>query len=263
VNRIADPAVRALYSSAMRDRLAEAWGGSRRAPGQAQGGTQPGRTAAAAAADAYRIPAGRSGDHRTFPRDRAPWSRGGAGGGGWRGGEPPRPIASHSLRRSGIVGGDAGRPPYREALLLRALINHPWLIEAEAERIATIELTSGALSRLRDALITLLSGDISLDRSQIRSQLTGLGLDKVVDLVERAITHKSDRFAEPDTAEVEVERGWRHTLALHEQQTGLRKALAAAEEAFRVEGTEDALSRIVEIKHRLSNSEELQLPDER
>jgi DNA primase len=145
---------------------------------------------------------------------------------------------------------------------MRTLLNHPWLIEAEAERIAAIELTSGALSRLRDALISALSSEISLDRISIRSHLTDLGLDKVVDLTERAITHKSDRFAEPEAEEVEVEKGWRHTLALHEQQTGLRKALAAAEEAWNAEGTEDALSRIVEIKRQLSSSEDLLFSNE-
>jgi DNA primase len=284
VNTIADPAVRGLYASAMRDRLAEAWGTNRRGErAQRQEGSASARTVAAAAAEPYRIPGGQSGYQqsyqpgyqqgysqgqvRQFPRERNARFGGGGRGGPWRGGEAPRPTASHSLRQSSIVasmaGTDSGRPPYREALLLRSLINHPWMIEAEAERISTIEFSSGALSRLRDALISLPSGDIPLDSSSIRSQLTTSGLEKVVELLERAITHRSDRFAEPGAAEVEVEKGWRHTLALHEQQTGLRKALAAAEQAFHAEGSEDALSRIVEIQRQLASSEELQLPDER
>lgn len=262
VNKIADPAVRALYMSAMRDRLAEAFGSGRRNDRQAGGGNgYQGRTAAAAASEPYRIPSGPQ-PGRGYNRERSGGGGGWGGRGGWQRGEPPRPTASHSLRRSSMVGGDAGRPPYREALLLRTLINHPWLIEAEAERIAAVELTSGALCRLRDGLVSLLSTDISLDREGIRSQLTGLGLDKVVDLVERAITHKSDRFAEPDAAEVEAEKGWRHTLALHEQQLGLRKALEAAEQAWNAEGSEDALTRIIEIKQQLTSSEDLQLPNE-
>lgn len=270
VGKIADPAVRGLYTSAMRDRIADAWGAFRRSdrggPGHPHGNGQPGRTAAAAAAAPYRIPAfPRTSNGRGMARTGggSGWGANGAGAkGGWRGFEPPRPCASHSLRQSGMVGGDAARPSYREALLMRTLLNHPWLIEAEAERIATIELTSGALSRLRDALISALSGDISLDRTEIRSHLTDLGLDKVVDLIDRAITHKSDRFAEPEADEVEAEKGWRHTLALHEQQTGLRKALEAAEKAWNAEGSEDALSRIVEIKRQLSSSEDRLLLNE-
>ena len=290
VNTIADPAVRGLYASAMRDRLAAAWGTNRRGErSHVSDGYTTNRMVAAAAASPYQIPGDQQGrpdsydrgfqpgysqsQGRQFPRDRNPRFGGGgkSGGGGrggpWRGGEPPRPTASHSLRQSSIVasmpGIASGRPPYREALLLRTLINHPWMIEAEAERISTIELSSGALSRLRDTLISLLSSDIPLDSSSIRSQLTSSGLDKVMELLERAITHRSDRFAEPAAAEVEVEKGWRHTLALHEQQTGLRKALAAAEQAFHAEGSEDALSRIVEIQRQLASSEDLQLPDER
>ncbi len=273
VATIADPAVRGLYASAMRDRLAEAWGTNRRSePLQRGDGYSHGRTVAAAAAEPYQIPRSHQGyqqgyaqgQGRQFPRDRNPRFGGGGGGRGpWRGGEPPRPTASHSLRQSSMVGAVTGRPSYREALLMRTLIYHPWMIEAEAERIADIEFSSGALSRLRDTLISLLSGDIPLDSSSIRSQLTNSGLDKVVELLERAITHRSDRFAEPGAAEVEVEKGWRHTLALHEQQTGLRKALAAAEQAFHAEGSEDALSRIVEIQRQLASAEDIQLQDER
>ena len=273
VNKIADPAVRSLYTAAMRDRLFTAWGNARRqdrpgsgghGQGQGQGQGYAPRTVAAAAADPYRIPANQP--RSQFRNSGGNFGARGGGQGGrggpWRGFEPPRPTASHSLRRSGMVDSDSGRPSYREALLLKTLINHPWLIEAEAERISAADFSSPALSRLRDAFMSLLSGEISLDRAGIRSQLTDLGLDKVVELVERAITHKSDRFAEPEAIEVEVEKGWRHTLALHEQQTGLRKALAGAEHAWNADGSEDALSRIIEIKQQLASSEDLQLPNE-
>lgn len=260
VNRIEDPAVRALYATAMRERIGAAWGGNRRSYPDNGGAPGASRSVAAAAAEPYRIPRHQTGQRPPF---RPGGSSGfGGGKGGWRGFEPPRPTASHSLKRSALLDGETGRPSYREALLLRTLLNHPWLIEAEAERISAIELTSGALSRLRDALMSLLSGDISLDRAAVRSQLSDLGLDKVVELVERAITHKSDRFAEPDAAEVEAEKGWRHTLALHEQQTGLRKALLAAEEAWNAEGSEDALARILEIQRLMASSEDLNLPNE-
>ena len=256
VDKIADPSVRTHYASAMRERLAAAWAPAHRQGQSAYdnrtrtGQSQSSRTVHAAARDAYRIP----GQARPFPRggsnDKRAWAN-----------QPPAPaIASASLRRSGMVGADAGHPPYREALLTLALINHPWLIEADIERIAAIEFSSGALTRLRDALLAMVSGDISLDREHIRSQLDSSGLSKVVDLVERAITHKCDRFAEPDADAVEAETGWRHSLALHERQSMLRKALAAAERDLNAEGSEDAWSRIIEIKRQLANSEDLKLP---
>jgi DNA primase len=82
------------------------------------------------------------------------------------------------------------------------------------------------------------------------------GLDKVIDLVERSVTHRSDRFAEPDAPRAEVEVGWRHALALHERQLGLQKSLEAAVQAYHQDGSEDALARICEIQGLLANQGE-------
>ena len=145
---------------------------------------------------------------------------------------------------------------------MRVLINHPFLLEADLERISALGLNSGAMMRLRDALIGLSSAEIPLDRGAVHSQLSKLGLDKLVELVERSNTHKSDRFADPDAAAIEAEKGWRHTLALHEQQVGMRRALVAAERELDAEGSEDAWSRIVELQKLLASTDELQLPSE-
>jgi DNA primase len=153
--------------------------------------------------------------------------------------------------------------PQREALLMRTLLNHPWLLDEYAEDIAALALTSPGLIRLRDGLLMLQATDNSLDRHELRSQLEGLSLDKAVDLVERAITHKSDKFAEPDADRGEVETGWRHALALHERQVGLRKALEAAERAWHEEGSEDALARICEIQRLMASSEATEASPER
>jgi DNA primase len=152
--------------------------------------------------------------------------------------------------------------PQREALLMRTLLNHPWLLEEHAEDIAALTLTTPGLIRLRDGLLALQAGDNSLDRRVLRSQLEGLSLDKVVDLVERAITHKSDKFADPDADRAEVETGWRHTLALHERQSGLRSALEAAERAWHDEESEDALARICEIQRLIAGSEVMEASPE-
>ena len=53
-------------------------------------------------------------------------------------GDPGAPGVSASLRASGIVAGGAVALPSREALLLRTLLNHPWLVEDHAEEIAAL-----------------------------------------------------------------------------------------------------------------------------
>jgi DNA primase len=165
-----------------------------------------------------------------------------------RSGLAPSFVSNELAKRSGQV-------PQREALLMRTLLNHPWLLEEHAEEIAALPFTAPGLIRLRDGLLMLQASDNSLDRHELRSQLEGLSLDKAVDLVERAVTHKSDKFAEADADRAEVETGWRHALALHKRQLGLRKALEAAERAWHEEGSEDALARICEIQRLMAGSE--------
>jgi DNA primase len=159
----------------------------------------------------------------------------------------PAPMRSNEL---------AGRSlplPAREALLILTLVNHPWLLEAHCEEVAELTLTAPPLARLRDALLALLARNIALDRAELRSQLTGLGLDKLVAMAERAITHRSDKFAEPEADAADVETGWRHAVSLHEAQTGLKRALAAAEREWEAAPTEAAWDRIAEIQQRLTH----------
>jgi DNA primase len=140
--------------------------------------------------------------------------------------------------------------PAREALLITTLLNHPWLLERRCEEVAELTLTAPPLALLRDTLLQLLAHSIALDRAELRTQLTRLGLDKVVALAERAITHKSDKFAEPEAEPADVEAGWQHTVALHESQVGVKRELAAAERDWQAEPTEEVWGRIAEIQQR-------------
>jgi DNA primase len=229
IGRIGDASVRQHYLQALKKKLWEAWGARPRPSTQRlqSDGNRYG------AARRWPAPAGsRSPAESVRPLQH------------------PRP--SSSLKKSQLVG-QTGAPPYREALLLRALLNHPWLIEQHAEDVARIEFSHASLVRLRDALLSLKSNDISLDSRPLRSQLEALNLQQVVELVERAITHKCDRFAEPDADSAEVELGWRHALALHERQKVLRTALDAAERAFVDEGSEESLARICEVQRLIAS----------
>jgi DNA primase len=169
------------------------------------------------------------------------------------GGKPTPPPARRPAASPELANRSELAPP-REALLLKTLLNHPWLIEEHAEEIAGLTFAADAMARLRDAILALHAVDNALDSARLRSQLSGTGLDKVVNLVERSVTHRSDRFAEPDAPQAEVEVGWRHALALHERQVGLQKSLEAAVQAWHRDGSEDALARICEIQGLLARS---------
>jgi DNA primase len=250
VARIEDASVRSHYEQDMRRRLQAAWGNDR--------GAAPLR------------PSRETGFGRQLPPPGRPGTRGGYGAGfsgsgqtlgarrrpgqGFYGGPGQPPIhaqASSSLLQSPLVSGDTSRPSYRELLLIRTLLNHAWLAMNEAEALADVNFTAPALRRLRDAILAAVSLDNSLDTADLRSHLVQTGFGGVVDLVDRSVTHRCDRFAEPEAGRAEVEAGWRHALALHERQVGLKAALEIAERAWHEDRDEDAFQRICELQAEL------------
>jgi DNA primase len=254
--RIEDGAVRSHYEQDMRRRLQSAWGHDRVAapfrPSRETGfGRQP-APAGRPAAHFRGMPAGGFGrPGRTGARPGGFGGQRGPGGFSAAGGPAVHALASSSLLNSSLASGDKTRPNYRELLLIRTLINHPWLATEDAERLSEINFTAPVLSRLLDAILAAVSLDNSLDSSGLRSHLEQTGFGEVLDLVDRSVTHKCDRFAEPNAGHAEVEAGWRHALALHERQVGLKAALESAERAWHEDRNEDAFQRICELQAEL------------
>jgi DNA primase len=155
------------------------------------------------------------------------------------------PVRSNALAQQPL------RLPPREALILLAILNHPWLLETHCEQLATLTFTAPPLARLRDALLQLLARTVTLDRAGLRSHLCQLGLDKLIALAEAAITHRSDKFAAPETEPSEVEAGWLHVVALHETQAGLKRSLEAAQQSLHADPSDAELAHIVELARRM------------
>lgn len=225
--QIEDPAVRGHYERDLRSRMWAAW-----SPARSQGG---GATSTPRASQQSRT------------RDRRFGAKRGEGG------PAPRGQASASLKNSRLVQGEATAPPYREMLLLRTLINHPELLEEQAEEVAGLAFTSPALTKLRDALLLAQASENFLDSATLRTQLSRLGVGAIVDLVDRSATHRCDKFAEPNSDRSEVDAGWRHALGLHERQVGLRRSLEMAEQAWHEDGSEEAYARILDLQRQLEH----------
>jgi DNA primase len=167
------------------------------------------------------------------------------------GGAPRAAALSQAPVRSNELAERSLPVPAREALLVTALLNHPWLLEQHCETVAQMPLTAPPLARLRDGLLSLLSQGTPLDALKIRTQLTSIGLNGFVATAERAITHKGDKFAEPGTDVAEVEAGWLHALAMHKSQTELKRHLEGLERAYAAEPSEVAFGQIVEMQQQL------------
>ncbi len=222
--------VRRHYGEAIAERLDRLWG----SPGGAGRG------------EARREPFSKSryGARDSWPGRSREWQQGALQTGG----------ASESLKASPLVRGRAEMAS-REALLLFTLINHPWLIEAHAEEIASIVLENRSLARLRDKMLNLMNGDKPLDSEALRTQLSREETGAIVSQVDRAITHRSDWFAEPGAAPHDVETGWRQLLVLHRKAVELKRELDAAEQAWQAEESETAYARLVDIRQQLLNLE--------
>ncbi len=163
--------------------------------------------------------------------------------------------ASASLLQSGLIQGAKSLVTSREALIVRTLLNHPWLIDEHADAIAALEFETAPMSKLRDAILQVHALENPLNRTTLHHHLDRLGLGNVVTLAERANTHRSDRFSEPDASEQEVALGWRDTVSLQRRGTELERAMRSAEEAYLADQTPKAQAQLMAVRNLLENTE--------
>lgn len=167
--------------------------------------------------------------------------------------------ATSSLKTSALV--MAGEHlPQREALLVRAVINNPWLLDDYAERFAELTLTSDSLVRLREAILAIhdlfsQDGEKVLDSAEFRTHLQSRGFASTVVAIEQLATHRRDRFAEVSSDREMVAAQWLHASALHERLAGLRRQLQDAEQAWHGTASEEAFHAILELQQRLVSIE--------
>jgi len=229
LRHIADKRVRRHYGEDIAARLKRLWQGEAGAAPARQSGRyeRPGQ------------PRLRTGRHPSRRNADPPWMAA---------------AASESLKSSPLVRG-VSLARSREALLLRTLLNHPWLLEQYAELISALSFRDQQFARLRDQMLNLQAGDKDLDSGALHTQLSREDNGAALEQVSRALTHKSDWFAEPGASHSDVETGWRQIVALHRRSVELERELAAAERAFQAEESEQALARLYDIRRQLSNLE--------
>jgi DNA primase len=238
---ILDPAVRGHYERDIRDRLYQAL----RSSGQGRGGLAQGRQLTR---PGQGMP-GQGMRHSAGPQHKR-MGQGGSGRGGNKAWAQPL-GASDSLRNSSLAIGTTVTVPQREALLLRAVVTHPWLIEENAENLATLTLTSDVLVKLKDAILSAYAREKTLDSEELRTHLNQRGFASTLVAIEQMATHRRDRFAEASADRDTVHAGWSNAYALHERTSGGRRSLEAAERAWHEDPSPEAFEQIVELQHRL------------
>jgi len=224
-NAINDPSVRKYYRQDLDQRIAALFAPAARGPDR--GGPRND---------------GRFGSRR-WQKD---WQKGRPGAPG-----PALAAPSARLAMSQIVRGGRSALSSREALILLAVVNHPWLLETHAEDLAELEFRHGDGDKLRRAILDAAAGH-ALTPAELRAAISGRELGALLARVEATITHASDWPARDGAAEEDVSLWWTHVVSLHRKSRTLHKELKDAELALGTQPSEENLTWLRDVQARLA-----------
>jgi DNA primase len=162
------------------------------------------------------------------------------------------PQASSRLSDSPLVRGFRSGLPPREALILVAVVNHPWLLGHHAEEFSDLEFLNPEADLLRRAMLDEAPHAAELAPEGMREALVNRGFGGMLARVEAAITHPSDWPAKTGASPDDVAQWWAHVVTLHRKQRTLNRELKDAERALGEEPTDANLAWLRDVQGRLS-----------
>jgi DNA primase len=196
-----------------------------------------------------------TGSFRDRGRDRFVGRRGRAG---MADGEPASlaPL-SPRLAASSIVRGSRSALPPREALILLALVNHPWLLDSHAEDVAELEFLNPDADLLRRAILdaaAVYAGCAPQENlnQDLRALIAGREHGALLARIERALTHAADWPARAGAAADDVRQWWVHVVTLHRKCRTLNRELKDAERALGDDPSEQNFAWLRDVQGRLS-----------
>jgi DNA primase len=161
-------------------------------------------------------------------------------------------VASPQLAASPVHRGHRAAIPRREALILQAVINHPWLLHEHLEELAGVELRHAEAARVKSELLDVFAHGGAPDGEAMVAELARRGLAEIAGRIQNAITTPSVWGAKPEAAPDDVLATWKQLVALHRQWHSLAKELRDAEQALGQDSTEANYSWLQDVKARLS-----------
>ena len=166
-------------------------------------------------------------------------------------GETLAPL-SPRLGASSIVRGARSALPPREALILLALANHPWLLDTHAEDVATLEFDHREADGLRRAILDASAEHGHATGEDLRAELDKRGFAALVNRMEQAVTHPADWPARAGAAPDDVNQWWTHVVTLHRKTRTLHKELKEAERALGEDPSDQNFAWLRDVMGRLS-----------
>jgi DNA primase len=170
----------------------------------------------------------------------------------------PYVVVSQQLANSPVHRGYRTAIPRREALILQAALNHPWLLHDHLEELASLEFRHADAERLKATLIDIAAHAATLDAAALRAELESRNLSQVLERVSSAITTGSVWAAQEGAAPDDVLVTWSQLIGLHRQWHSLLKELKDAEQALGEDASEANYLRLRDVKARLEKMEGLE-----
>ena len=167
----------------------------------------------------------------------------------------PYVVVSQQLASSPVHRGHRSAVPRREALILQAALNYPWLLHDHLEELASLEFRHVDTERLKGALIDIAAHAAALDAEALKAELAARSLIEVMERIALSITTPSVWGARPEAAPDDVLVTWSQLVALHRQWHSLTKELKDAEQALGQDASEANYLRLRDVKARLSRVE--------
>ncbi len=149
--------------------------------------------------------------------------------------------------------GELSRDPPREITIVAALLNHPALIDAFAEDVATLPFSSVALADFLARLLAV-APESDPDAKSLAAVLAQAGLgDARARIVEAAKRTPIWWCLSEEASFGDVEAVFRQSLALQRDFRTLNKDLKSAASAFESDPSERNLAHLLDIKARLAD----------
>jgi DNA primase len=177
-------------------------------------------------------------------------------------------AASPQLAAGPLHRGHRASIPRREALILLAAINYPWLLHDHLEELAAAEFRHADTQKLKGALIDVFAHHFADDfgqnsgqdpehvgvaeRAALAAELGKRGFTELLERISRSITTPSVFGSRPNAGESDVLLTWKQLVALHTQWHSLTRELRDAEAALGQDNTEANYARLRDVKSRLS-----------
>jgi DNA primase len=161
-------------------------------------------------------------------------------------------TASPALSASSLVRGYRSSIPPREALILLATVNHPWLLENHAEELVDLEFMHPDADRLRRGVLDAVSHHDATDSETLRQALAKRNLGAILVRVETALTHYSDWPARAGAAVDDVRQWWTHVVTLHRKKRTLHRELKDAERALADELSDENLAKLRDLQGQIA-----------